>query len=51
MNYRRLSTREIWQDVFNFQKETTTLHKLFASPLLFVFFIFAWLGGMGEEEL
>ena len=47
--WRKLSAKEIWDDVFHFPEDATVLLKLFATPLLFMFFLLAWCLGVGEE--
>ncbi|PJB20967.1 MAG: hypothetical protein CO114_07840, partial [Euryarchaeota archaeon CG_4_9_14_3_um_filter_38_12] len=49
--WRTLTVQEIWNDVFRFPEDATVFLKVFAFPLLFVFFLFAWWGGVGEEIL
>jgi len=49
--WKTLTMQEIWNDVFRFPEDATVFLKLFAFPLLFAFFLFAWWGGVGEEIL
>jgi len=47
--WKTLTMREIWNDVFRFPEDATVFLKLFAFPLLFAFFLFAWWGSVSEK--
>ena len=47
--WRKLSAKEIWDDVFRFPENATVFLKLFATPLLFYWFLLCYWGGVAEE--
>jgi len=53
MRWRNLTRKEIWHDIMHWnepESEWVFIQKLIAFPLLFIFFLFAWWGDVGEEE-